>query len=171
MSGHPSTEDQVLSSYFERLLVGGADLVSASVATPQGEFQVQGFRLGKLGFAVPVAQLSGVFALEAEIASWPGQPTWALGQVSVAGRKVWAVNPAGLILPGLSISGPYPWALLPRGGELALLCHEVEEPCRWRPEEVRWRTERISRPWLLGMQGDPPCPLIDVERLVQDLKP
>lgn len=202
MNGHPSTEDedQVLSGYFERLLIGGyADLVSASVATPspvsgggkgaggssthpielpdgcpawiEGMFQVQVFRLGKLRFAAPMEQLVGAFALEGEIVVRPGQPGWASGQVGVAGREVWAVRLAELILPGKAIVEPHEWLLLPRSEGVALLCQGVDGIEQWRPEEVRWRSERISRPWLFGMHGDPPCPLIDVERLVQDLEP
>lgn len=168
MNGHPSTEDQVCLSYFERLLT--VELPDGCPAWLEGRFQVLVFRLGKLRFAASMGQLAGVFAVEGAIASRPGQPKWALGQVSVAGRKLWAASPARLILPGLDMSAPYPWALLPRDDELALLCHEVEEPCWWRPEAVRWRKARIRRPWLLGMQEDPPCPLIDVKCLVQDLK-
>lgn len=169
-------EDQALIGYFEQLLSppdsAAADSeVEMTAARRSGErFQVQPFRLGKLRFAVLMDQLSGVFALESNVAPQPGQPSWASGWVSVAGRGLWAASPIGVIVPNLRMSGPYLWALVPRSGELALLCHGVEEPCWWRAENMRWRTERVSRPWLIGMQADPPCPLIDVECLVQSLK-
>lgn len=169
-------EDQALMGYFEQLLShpdsAEADSeVEMTAERRSGErFQVQPFRVGKLRFAALMEQLCGVFALESGVAPQPGQPSWASGWVSVAGRGLWAASPIGVIVPDLRISGPYLWALLPRSGELALLCHAVEEPCWWRAENMRWRTERVSRPWLIGMQADPPCPLIDVEYLIQSLK-
>ncbi|MFN3919285.1 MAG: hypothetical protein ACK4JF_03220 [Methylohalobius sp.] len=169
-------EDQALIGYFEQLLIPPDSTEADSEVRMTAErrsgerFQVQPFRVGKLRFAALMEQLSGVLALESEVIWLPGQPGWASGRVSVAGRELWAASPIGVIAPGLRMSGPFPWVLLPRSGELALLCHEVEEPCWWRAEKVRWRTERVSRPWLIGMQADPPCPLIDVEQLVQEIK-
>ncbi len=166
---------EALLTYFEELLrepkadkEPKSPAESAEEEAPRAqEIEVRLFRLGNLRFAVLGEQLFGVFALESAILPQPGQPTWAEGQVSLAGRKLWAVVPR-LLLPGKLVDPPA-WALLPRAGELALLCHGVEAPCRWRPEQIRWRSERISRPWLLGMQGELPCPLIDVERLVEEL--
>ncbi|GAB6068076.1 hypothetical protein JCM13664_13950 [Methylothermus subterraneus] len=133
------------------------------------EFEVQPFFLGKLRLAAPGSQLLGTFALEDEIVSKPGQPSWALGRIKVAGGEFWAATPARLVLPDSGL-GPYRWALLPRRSELALLCHGVEARACWQPQQVRWRTERLSRPWLLGMCLEPPCPLIDLERLVEELQ-
>jgi hypothetical protein len=163
-----------LLTYFEELLrelKAETDLkteLAEEEAPPAQEIEVRLFRLGKLRFAVLGEQLSAAFALEGAILPQPGQPAWAEGQVSLAGRKLWAVIPRQL-LPAKRVDDPPSWALVPRAGELALLCHGVEAPCRWRPEQIRWRSERVSRPWLLGMQGELPCPLIDVECLVKEL--
>lgn len=184
MNGDSLPEDPVLVSYFEHLLhpeeFTAPDL-NIRPQVPEGpvwtreKFQVRRVWLGKLGFAVLEEHLVGTFALEGEIARRPDQPRWAVGQVHAQGRQLWAVSLAELVLPR-SISTPGntstdpAWGVLPRKSELILLCHQVEAPGWWTSDNVRWRKERSSRPWLLGMQGDPPCPLIDLDCLVQDLR-
>jgi purine-binding chemotaxis protein CheW len=162
--------EEALIEYFDSLLRAPQTESAAKQPELAKELTVRPFCLGKLRFAVPAEQLAQVCAVEGEITPCPGQPRWALGRVRLAGRELWAASLAKLLLPAAD-SSPCRWALVPRRIELALLCREVEAACRWQREQIRWRSERVSRPWLLGMLADPPCPLIDLERLVEDLKP
>ncbi|MCX8048632.1 MAG: hypothetical protein N3A55_03090 [Methylohalobius sp.] len=176
MSNQLLPEDEVVLDYLVRLLGESGSAVEEEL--PPGcppwakqAFQVQPFRIGKLCFAVPARQLQGAWALEGKIIPRSEQPEWASGQVKVAERWVWVVELAGLLLSGTTVAEPASWILLPRTRELGLLCCGVEKLCLWQPHEVRWRSERIRRPWLLGMHCGFPFPLIDVECLIADLKP
>jgi len=87
----------------------------------------------------------------------------------LSGLEVTVVDTAELILPGKGANQEYGWLLLLRSANLALACQAVMGERFITPDQVRWREQRGSRPWLLGMMSDSPCALIDVETLVAGL--
>ena len=105
------------------------------------------FRVGALWLAVPAERV---------------RESLPADQVST-GAPV--VHPAPLVFPeghpGRELP-PGRWRLLLRDGR-ALACDEAGPPGRL--EEVLWRRERRSRPWLLGTASRPRWALVDLDAL------
>ncbi|HEB77993.1 MAG TPA: chemotaxis protein CheW [Methylothermaceae bacterium] len=186
--------DPELEAYLEDLL-GGGDKAGApaaacdqhriqpSKAPPSPEplppgcpgwltpvFSVRIFHLAKFRFAVPECQVHQAGRIEQSLTPAP-EAGWVLGQWNLDGRTWWIVDTASLILPDQRRRPDYRWVLPIEKKPLALACESVSESSRIKVQQVRWRQQRHSRPWLLGMlTGDGPCPLIDAHALIADLQ-
>ena len=55
------------------------------------------------------------------------------------------------------------------GGRWGLACDAVEEVVTLRHDQVRWRSERTRRRWLLGTVIDHMCALIDTDAFAEKL--
>ncbi len=186
-----STEPELVS-YLEELLGTGAGSGSPadSVETPADSrrpesvteplppgcpewltpvFPVVILHLGKLRFAVPGCQLHEAGRIEGTRLAESGTES-VLGESEVAGRSWLVVDTARLILPDHKRGSGYRWLVPVRGSGMALACDSVSESGPVPVAQVRWRQQRQSRPWLLGMlTGDHACPLLDAETLIADL--
>jgi len=132
-------------------------------------FPVAILHLGKLRFAVPGCQLHEAGRIEGtRLAASGTEPV--LGELEADGRVWLVVDTACLILPGQRHGSRYRWMLPVRRSGMALACDGVSESGLVPIAQVRWRQQRQSRPWLLGMlTGDRACPLLDAETLIADL--
>ncbi len=180
-----------LTSYLEELLGTGSGPSADSVETPPDSgprepateplppgcpewltpvFQVAILHLGKLRFAVPSCQIDDARRIEGAQPPESGTEP-VLGRLETDGRTWLVVDTARLILAGKRHGSRYRWMVpVPRSGA-ALACDGVSESGPVPVAQVRWRQQRQSRPWLLGMlTGDPACPLLDAEALVADLQ-
>ncbi len=140
-----------------------------SASGDKDELAIVRFRLGSLCFSVPAQQIVATSVLRPEDLDTRDRTSQILGVLKLSGRTVSVVDTAEIILPGKGINQGYAHLLLLASGNEALACHSVDEPIVIPKAEVRWRDDRGSRPWLLGMMTDPPCPVIDMEVLVAEL--
>jgi|GEM_PF-3768334 len=129
------------------------------------------FRLGRLQFAVLREQLGEILTLDKLQLSPAAADGDLIGGFPGEVGKIQVIDTARLILPGKHTGTDYHHLLVLKGGEYGIACETVtaERSIPW--EQVRWREERGTRPWLLGMMKDEegPCPLIDVLLLLEVL--
>lgn len=131
----------------------------------QGEFTVIPFRLAGIAFALPGHLVSAIVPWPDPVTPDPNQPRWAWGTVEWQGNTVYVIDSLRLLLPDHCRSERgYRQLLLVQSAGLA--CQQVEDQRVISPEQVRWRQDRVSRPWLLGMISQMRCALIDFEALI-----
>ncbi|PKM11702.1 MAG: chemotaxis protein CheW [Gammaproteobacteria bacterium HGW-Gammaproteobacteria-3] len=137
----------------------------------QHEFQAIFFKVGPLILATPLTELSRTLKFGRVITKIPKQPSWFMGLLEDQGKKIGILDTSQLIL-GKSkslnrdlIEQPFKSMLVTQDGNWALACDEVLSIAKVTPEQVRWRTDRQSRPWLIGTVIEELTAVIDVSRL------
>ncbi len=166
----PSTDSMAVVPDVHRPDPGGEPLPPGSPGWLTPVFAAVILHLGKLRFAVPGCQIHEARRIEAARPPQSGTGL-VLGELEAEERTWLVVDTACLILPGQRCGSGYHWAVPIRGSGMALACDGVSEADPVPVARVRWRQQRQSRPWLLGMlTGDAACPLLDAEALVADLQ-
>ena len=135
------------------------------------EFQAIFFKVGKLILATPLTELSRTLKFNRVVTKLPGQPSWFLGLLEDQNKKIGILDSAQLIL-GKSqgqkrnlTEQPFKSMLVTQDGNWALACDELLSIAKVMPEQVRWRTNRQSRPWLIGTVIEELTAVIDVNQL------
>ena len=137
----------------------------------QYEFQALFFRIGQLILATPLVELSRAIKFDKTITKIPGQPSWFIGLLEDQERKIGILDSGQLILvKGYAnkrnlIEQPFKSMLITQDGNWGLACDELLSIGKVRPEQVRWRTHRKQRPWLIGTVIEELTAVIDVEQL------
>lgn len=138
----------------------------------QYEFQALFFRIGQLILATPLVELSRAIKFDKTITKIPGQPSWFIGLLEDHGRKIGILDSGQLILgKGYAnkrdlIEQPFKSMLITQDGNWGLACDELLSIGKVRPEQVRWRTHRKQRPWLIGTVIEELTAVIDVKQLM-----
>lgn len=137
----------------------------------QYEFQALFFRIGQLILATPLVELSRAIKFDKRITKIPGQPSWFIGLLEDQERKIGILDSGQLILgKGYAnkrdlIEQPFKSMLITQDGNWGLACDELLSIGKVRPEQVRWRTNRKQRPWLIGTVIEELTAVIDVKQL------
>lgn len=133
-------------------------------------FQAMLFRVAGLTLAVPLEELGGVIEFDPEqLTEMPGHADFYLGLVTHLGKSVPVVDTARLVFPPeklQQLAGDDPLKRVRRvvlidEGRWGLACDEVDEVITLRRDEVRWRSDRTRRRWLLGTVIQHMCALVD----------
>ncbi|MDZ7804188.1 chemotaxis protein CheW [Thiohalophilus sp.] len=133
-------------------------------------FQAMLFRVAGLTLAVPLEELGGVLEFDPDqLTEMPGHADFYLGLVTHLGKSVPVVDTARLVFPPeklQQLAGDDPLKRVRRvvlidEGRWGLACDEVDEVITLRKDEVRWRSDRTRRRWLLGTVIQHMCALVD----------
>lgn len=141
------------------------------------EFQVMLFKVAGLTLAVPLDGLNGVVEWKDDLAEMPGHAEFYLGILQHLGQRIPVVETASLVFPAeklASLNVPEPRDRITRivlidEGRWGLAVDSVEEVITLQHDEVRWRSERTRRKWLLGTVIDHMCALIDPTAFAEKL--
>lgn len=135
------------------------------------------FRVNELTLAVPLSEINGIVAAPETITGLPGGEKWLLGLMPYRGSSVKIIDIAYFMatenchLPKNSFSAYAPKNIVLAGGaSWGFPCHDVLRIITAEPHQVRWRSDRQSRPWLAGIMNEPVCALIDVQAFSPDSK-
>ncbi|MFZ5594649.1 MAG: chemotaxis protein CheW [Pseudomonadota bacterium] len=138
-------------------------------------FKILLFRVNELTLAVPLSELNGIVAAPETITGLPGGEKWLLGLMPYRGSSVKIIDIAYFMatesrhLPMNSFSAYAPKNIVLAGGaSWGFPCHDVLRIITTEPHQVRWRSDRQRRPWLVGIMNDPVCALIDVQAFSLD---
>lgn len=136
----------------------------------QGNFECLLFKVGGLTLAVPLVELGTVLTLDEELTPLFGQPDWFIGLMpsKVAGT-VRVLDTAKKVMPEKYTEASrenLKYVILMKNSDWGLACHEVAEAIKLTPDEVRWRSDRGTRPWLAGTVINHMCAIMDVAALV-----
>lgn len=135
------------------------------------EFQALFFKVDQLVLATPLTELSRTLRFDSETRSVPGQPSWFLGLLAGHEKNVGVLDTGQLILGKVIgqqrnlLEQPFKSLLITQDGNWALACDELLTIGKLLPEQVRWRTYRKQRPWLIGTVIDGLAAVIDVNLL------
>lgn len=152
---------------------GGEDL------PPWAElFQAMLFRVAGLTLAVPLEELGGVVEFDADqLTEMPGHAEFFLGLMPHQGKSVPVVDTARLVFPPeklQQLAGDDPLKRVRRvvlidEARWGLACDDVDEVITLRKDEVRWRSDRTRRRWLLGTVIQHMCALVDTAAFARKL--
>ncbi|MGD8812830.1 MAG: chemotaxis protein CheW, partial [Thioalkalispiraceae bacterium] len=141
-------------------------------------FQALLFKVAGLTMAVPLVELNGVVEWQDNVTEMPGHAAHYMGILQHLDKSVPVVDTARLVLPPdklHTLAGDNPRERVSRivlidGGRWGLACDEVDEVVTLQPDDVRWRSNRTRRAWLLGTVIEHMCALLDVPAFSKMLK-
>jgi len=142
----------------------------------EDEFQALFFKVDKLILATPLTELLRMIKIEKEPTKLPGQPSWFMGLLESHEQRIGVLDTGQLIL-GKSKGQqrdlekqPFKSILITHDGKWGLACDEILSIGKIEPGQVRWRTLRQKRPWLIGTVIEELTAVIDVNHLVPHRK-
>ena len=174
----PVIADPVITAELEQAEPVAAPVEEEPVQEEAGaEFQIMLFKVAGLSLAVPLEGLSGVVEWQDNLAEMPGHADFYLGILQHLGRRIPVVETASLVFPPERLAAldvPPPRERITRivlidEGRWGLAVDSVEEVITLRREQVRWRSERTKRKWLLGTVIEHMCALIDPRAFAEKL--
>lgn len=159
-----------------------ADVVTASKALSimpkyaQDEFSALFFKVGNLVLAAPLTDLSRAIRFDGKVTKIPQQPLWFMGLKAELEQKIGILNMAYLI-QGKSRAGirdyqqkPFTNVILTEDGQWGLACDELLTIAKLTSEQIRWRTDRKGKPWLVGTVIEQLVVVVDINELVPKRK-
>ena len=142
----------------------------------QNEFQALFFKLDHLVLATPLTELSRTIKFNADITRIPEQPHWFMGLIEEQGDKISVLNTRQLVFGKTCVENrespenQFNSVLITQDGSWGLVCDEILSISKLQPENVRWRTRRYKRPWLIGTVIDELTAIVDLNQLVPHRK-
>lgn len=136
----------------------------------ESSFQCLLFKVGGLSLAVPLVKLNGVIPWPEKVVETPNQTDWYLGVLMNHGNKVEVIDTAVMVLPAehrqemaLEPADRLSHILLVDDQRWGLACDSIGEVVWLNKDEVKWRSNKTKRPWLLGTVIDHMCAVMDTE--------
>ncbi len=145
----------------------------------KGVFESLHFKVGGfLMLSVPLARLGGIVPWPGKLTAVPGYADWFLGLLPSRGRQVKVIDIAKFVIPenhkarNTLASGKrqFKYIILIDDGRLGLACDELNGILKLTQGQVRWRSDRTTRPWLAGTIIEQMCALLDIDNFVAMLK-
>ncbi len=133
-------------------------------------FQCLLFKVSGLTLAVPLVKLNSVIPWTDKIVETPNQTDWYLGLVNNHGKNVKVIDTALMVLPEnrrenipQDPSDRFSHILLVDDSNWGLACDEIGDVIWLTGDDVKWRQNKIKRPWLAGTAIEQMCALMDTE--------
>lgn len=142
----------------------------------QHEFQALFFRVDQLILATPLVELLKTIKIDKEPTKISGQPSWFMGLLDVKELRIGILDMGQLVFGKTKgqqrnlKTKPFERILITLDGKWGLACDEVLSIGKLEPQNVRWRSTRKKRPWLIGTVIDELTAVIDVKQLVPHRK-
>jgi len=146
--------------------------VSGSIVPDWGAvpFQCLLFKVAGLTLAVPLIKLKSVMPWTDRIVETPNQTEWYLGLVQNHGTNVKVIDTALMVLPEnrrhslpANLDDRFSHILLVNDGQWGLACESIGDVIWLTADKVKWRTNKLKRPWLAGTALDYLCALMDTD--------
>jgi len=147
-------------------------LLSESIVPERGAepFQCLLFKVAGLTLAVPLIKLKSVMPWSERIVETPNQTEWYLGLVQNHGTNVKVIDTALMVLPenrrallSETLEDRFSHILLVNDGQWGLACESIGDVIWLSTDKVKWRKNKIRRPWLAGTALDYLCALMDTD--------
>ncbi len=137
-------------------------------------FKVGGF----LTLSVPLVRLNGIVPWPGKLTAVPGHADWFLGLLPSRGCQVRIIDIAKFVIPenhkarSTLESGErhFKHIIIIDDGQFGLACDDLGTVIKLTQQQVRWRSDRTTRPWLAGTVIEQMCALIDIDHFVAMLK-
>ncbi len=132
------------------------------------EFQALLFAVSGLKLALPLSELNGIVEWGDEyINELPGHASWYLGLINHLGQNIPVIDTLQQVVPkerwpAEHLEHPcFKHIIVIDKGRWGLACEQVLEIITLKTEQVKWRTSRTRRRWLLGTVIEEKCALLD----------
>lgn len=136
----------------------------------QEKFQILLFEVSGLKLALPLVALGQIVNLDQKLTPIFGQSDWFMGLLPSPIGQLKVVNTALFVMPE-RYDEEFPsqarYAISLDGQEWALAVDSVNQPIDIHPDDVKWRSQRTSRPWLGGTVKEYMCALIDIPNMTE----
>jgi len=143
----------------------------------ESKFQCLLFEVGGLSLAVPLVKLNGVIPWTENVVETPNQTDWYLGVLMNHGNKVEVIDTAVMVLPAehrqempVEPAERLSHILLVDDQHWGLACDSIGEVVWLSKDDVKWRSNKTKRPWLLGTAIEHMCAVMDTEAFADMLK-
>jgi len=143
----------------------------------ESPFQCLLFNVGGLSLAVPLVRLNGVIPWSENVVETPNQTDWYLGVLMNHGNKVQVIDTAVMVLPPEHRIGMpddpaerFSHILLVDDQRWGLACDSIGDVVWLKNTDVKWRSDKTKRPWLLGTAIDHMCAVMDTEAFADMLE-
>ncbi|HDY85581.1 hypothetical protein LCGC14_0495590 [marine sediment metagenome] len=96
-----------------------------------------------------------------------------MGLYNYASQQLKVINTANIVLPlehRHNLATPS-FLIIIGQGNFALSCHKINTVINLLPEDIRWRKNMTSRPWLAGIAMKKNCSIVSLDGLVNLLSP
>lgn len=140
-------------------------------------FQVLLFKVAGLKLAIPLMELNGIVEWGDEyINELPGHKSWYLGIIQNQGKSVPVIDTLQQVVPQKRwppehlLKRNFKHIIMIDNARWGLACEEVLEVITLKTDEVKWRSSRTKRRWLLGTVIDQMCALLDSSEFAAMLK-
>lgn len=134
----------------------------------KGRFECLLFSVAGLKLAVPLVSLGAIYKIDKVMTPLFGRPTWFIGLYTQRDKHVQVIDTAQWVMPERSsaaVRSAYKFIIRLGGSDWGVACDAVHKSIKLHPDQVKWRTERTKRAWLLGTVIDQMCALIDADAL------
>ena len=135
-----------------------------NIDTPD-DFQALFFVARGVRFAVPLVSLGGIYECD-HVTPIFGKPRWYNGIADIRGRKINVVDTLRWVKPELYEQSPFKYIIMLGDSLWAISCNSLEGNRSLKKENVKWRQNAGSRPWLAGIVKKEMCALLHVDALV-----
>tara|TARA_R110001592_G_scaffold138511_5_gene357779 strand:- start:86845 stop:88116 length:1272 start_codon:yes stop_codon:yes gene_type:complete len=163
------TEEALRTKATEKLLSPEAVLQKSDRPDwANSRFECLIFTVAGLKLAVPLISLGAIYKIEKEFIPLVGRANWFLGLYHHLERNVRVIDTAQLVMPercSEEVRFAYKFIIRLGGNDWGMACDAVHQSIQLSPDQVKWRTERTKRAWLLGTVIDHMCALIDADSL------
>lgn len=168
-----------VSTDTEMLEATSLPAVTETCSTPdwaESRFQCLLFKVGGLSLAVPLIKLNGVIPWSDRVVETPNQTEWYLGVLVNHDKKVQVIDTAVMVLPeehrknmAAEPADRLSHILLVDDQRWGLACDSIGEVIWLKKDDVKWRSNKTKRPWLLGTAIDQMCAVMDTEAFAEML--
>ncbi len=135
----------------------------------QQPFECLIFKAGGLQLAAPLVELGSIYPMARDsLTEIFGQTHWFMGLLPVKEYNIRTMDTALVVMPeryNASMRESYGYVVSLFGSDWGLAVDAVIGTVILDPERIRWRGERIKRPWLAGTLVDQMCALFDIAQL------
>jgi len=167
------TEPVIEETQIQAVEIESAVLEPQQSAVPEWaeqDFQCLLFNVSGLSLAVPLVKLNSVIAWDENITETPNQTDWYLGLIQHLQKQVKVIDTALLVLPEnrrdaleLASADRLGHILLVDDYKWGLACDSIGDVIWLTKDEVKWRQNKQTRPWLAGTSLQHLCAIMDTD--------
>jgi purine-binding chemotaxis protein CheW len=137
-------------------------------------FQALFFDVAGLTLAIPLIELGGIIQMQ-ELSKMPGKPNWFMGVLVKQEDRYHCVDTALWMMPErytdqLQQVLNYTYAIQLGKTPWVLACSRLATTHELTHDDIKWRDQSKSKPWLAGMIKQKMCALIDASQLIELLE-
>lgn len=181
--------EDALDLYFNEMLVDPtAEIVAGTTDVPVGKgtpttdydqnkpFQALLFDINGLQLAIRSKDIKAILPwpeTPLEQSQEPSNNEDIMGSYNLANNQIKIINTAYIVLPiqhRHNIIMPS-FMIVVGDGNWAISCHKINSVITLVPEDIRWRKNMGTRPWLAGTSIEKSCSIVHLTGLINLLSP